>query len=211
MRLPLPVLLGLFAAFAAAPAFAAPPDELDFAVLRNGEPVGTHVVRFHGGDGDLQITVDTNVVVKMAMIPVYRFAHHDDEVWHGGHLISLASTTNDDGTRHTLSVTRTDAALAVTGDGNATRLPPDTVPASLWNPATVGQDRLLNTLDGHAMAIQVADLGDDTVAVGGAPRPARHYRMAGDLARELWYDASGTLIKVRFKAKDDSDIEYVLK
>jgi hypothetical protein len=211
MRLSLSAALAAFLAFGAAPAFAAPPPSLNFSVLRNGEPVGTHVVQFHGSDGDLQITVDTNVVVKIAMIAVYRFEHHDAEVWHGGHLISLASTTNDDGTRHKLSVTRTDAALVVNGDGNATRLPPETVPASLWNPATVGQTQLVNTLDGHAMAIQVADLGDDTVKVGGTPRPAHHYVMAGDLARELWYDASGTLIKVRFKAKDDSDIEYVLK
>lgn len=211
MRLPLTAALAALIACAAAPAFAAQPASLHFSVLRNGEPVGTHVVQFHGDDGDMQITVDTNVVVKIAMIPVYRFEHHDAEVWHGGHLISLASTTNDDGTKHKLSVTRTDAALAVTGDGNATRLPPETVPASLWNPATVGQTQLLNTLDGHAMAVHVADLGSDTVNVGGTPRAAHHYAMAGDLARELWYDASGTLIQVRFKAKDDSDITYVLK
>lgn len=211
MRLPLSAALAACLALGSAPAFAAPPSSLNFSVLRNGEPVGTHVVQFHGDDSDLQITVDTNVVVKIAMIAVYRFEHHDDEVWHGDHLISLASTTNDDGTRHKLSVTRSDAALAVTGDGNTTRLPPDTIPASLWNPATVGQTQLLNTLDGRAMAIRISDLGDDTVTVGGAPRPAHHYLMAGDLARELWYDASGTLIKVRFKAKDDSEIAYVLK
>lgn len=194
-------------------AFAQPrmPDSLNFTVLRNGDAVGHNTLTFRNDAKGLDVTVDTNVVVKIMIIPVYRFEHHDEEVWRDGHLIALSSTTNDDGTHHHLKVAADGTGLEVNGDDKASRLPPSLLPASLWNEATVRQATLLNTLDGRTMTVKVADLGSDTVMVHGQPRAARHYAVTGDLARELWYDADGTLVQVRFKAKDDSDILYVLK
>lgn len=203
------LLLGGGAALAAD---TIPRDALTFTVLRNGEAVGSHVLRFQATDGNgVQVSTDTNVVVKMAMIPVYRFEHHGREVWKDGHLVALTSETNDDGTRHALKVNGDGGGLSVNGDGKASRLPAETLPASLWNSGTVTRATLLNTLDGHAMDVHVADLGGDQVSVGGHAVPAHHYAMTGDLSRELWYDAAGTLVQVRFKAKDDSDIQYVLR
>ncbi|HLO77072.1 MAG TPA: DUF6134 family protein [Magnetospirillum sp.] len=197
-------------ASASAHALEAPREPLNFTVLRNGEPVGTHTLRFQRQSDGLSVAVDTNVVVKMALIPVYRFEHHGQETWQQDRLAALNSTTNDDGTHHTLKVAAGTAELRVDGDGVDTRLPPATLPASLWNRETVAQGTLMNTLDGRAMSVQVTDLGDETVTVHGQPRHARHYSMAGDLARELWYDPSGTLVQLRFKGKDGSDILYVL-
>lgn len=194
-----------------APARAATPKSLKFTVLRNGEAVGSQVVKFQDIGNRLDVTVDTAVVVKIAIIPVYRFEHHDKEVWQNGHLTRLSSKTNDDGTHHHLNVVAEPNSLDVKGDDKESHLPPSAIPASLWNPATVRQAMLMNTLDGHAMAVKVTDLGDDTVSVHGKPRLAHHYAMTGDLSRELWYDASGTLVQVRFKAKDDSNIRYVLR
>lgn len=187
------------------------PPALNFTVLRDGEAVGHHAVSFQPTPDGLKVQVDTQVVVKMAMIPVYRFEHHDEEVWQGGHLVGLASATNDDGTRHGVRAAAGADGLRVEGDGVASRLPAGTVPASLWNRDTIGQSGLMNTLDGHLMDVAVSDLGPDEVSVHGQPRPARHYRVAGELNRELWYDGAGTLVQVRFKAKDNSDIRYVLQ
>ncbi|MGE5516925.1 MAG: DUF6134 family protein [Bacteroidota bacterium] len=197
-------------AVTAAHAVEVPRDSLNFTVLRNGDVVGTHSVRFQPQPDGLRVAVDTNVVVKMAMIPVYRFEHHGQELWQNDQLVALNSTTNDDGTHHTLKVSAAASALDVNGDGTVSHLPSVTLPASLWNRATTTQSTLMNSLDGHAMAVHVSDLGDDTVTVHGQPRRAHHYAMAGDLARELWYDGSGTLVQLRFKGKDDSDIQYVL-
>lgn len=215
MRLAFLVPFAITLSLAAGAALAAdgfPRGPLSFTVLRNGDAVGTHTLRFQANaDNSLQVSTDTNVVVRMAMIPVYRFEHHGRELWKDGHLVALNSETNDDGTRHSLGVSAEDGGLAVNGDGNASRLPAETLPASLWNSGTVTRAALMNTLDGHAMAVRIADLGTEPVAVNGRTVPARHYAMAGDLSRELWYDGAGTLVQVRFKAKDDSNIQYVLR
>jgi len=57
-----------------------------------------------------------------------------------------------------------------------------------WNPAILEQSRLLNTQDGRFMPIQVAALGEETLAVAGTPVAAERFRLeAEDLRIDLWY------------------------
>lgn len=197
--------------FHAAPANAAPPPGgvLDFTVLRNGSEVGRHEMLFRSEADGLKIDIRTNVAVKVAFITAYRFEHEGHEVWQGAHLARLWSKTNDDGTKHVLDVTAGGDSLVVMADGKEPEKSTASIPASLWNERIVQQKSILNTLDGSRMAIQVADLGTEAVLVKGAKIPARHYAITGDLQREVWYDAQNVLVKVRFKAKDGSDIEYL--
>ena len=196
----------------AAPAWAVqfPAQPLSFTVLRDGDAVGTHVLRFQPQADGVTVDIQTKVLVKIAMIPVYRFEHHGHEQWRASQLVELDSTTNDDGTQHSVKAAADAGALDVKGDGHDSRLPAAILPASLWNRDAMSQSMLMNTLDGHAMKVNIADMGEDSVTVHGNLRPAHHYAMTGDLSRELWYDGQGTLVQVRFKAKDDSDIRYVL-
>jgi geranylgeranyl diphosphate synthase type II len=41
--------------------------------------------------------------------------------------------------------------------------------------------------------------------------PATYYRYTGDLLAELWYDDDGRWVKMRFKGRDGSMIEYVCR
>ncbi|MEK9970520.1 MAG: DUF6134 family protein [Ferrovibrio sp.] len=190
---------------------AAPPPggALNFTVMRNGSEVGKHEMLFRNETDGLKIDIRTNVAVKVAFITAYRFEHEGHEVWQGGRLVRLWSKTNDDGTKHVLDVTAGGSDLVVMADGKDAEKATVSIPASLWNERIVQQRSILNTLDGTRMAIQVADLGTEAVAVQGGRVPARHYSITGDLQRELWYDAQNVLVKVRFKAKDGSDIEYL--
>ena len=195
----------------ALPAIAAPPPggSLDFTVLRNGSQVGRHEMLFRNEADGLKIDIRTNVAVKVAFITAYRFEHEGHEIWQNGRLIRLWSKTNDDGTPHVLDVSAGGNELSVMADGREAERATVSIPASLWNERIVQQRSILNTLDGSRMTIAVADLGPETVPVKGRPVPARHYSITGDLQRELWYDAQNVLVKVRFKAKDGSDIEYL--
>lgn len=211
MRLRHLAVFGLFAIFAVDAAASEPQAPLAFTVLRDGDKVGSNIIRFQPQPGGVNVTIDTQILVKIAMIPVYRFEHHGEETWRDGRLQSLTSNTNDDGKRHALQVAAGQDQLQIDGDGQHKLMPNDAVPASLWNSTLVTQSSLLNTLDGSAMAVKIADLDQDKVSVHGQEQLAHHYAVTGDLKREVWYDASGSLVQVRFKAEDDSKIEYVLK
>jgi hypothetical protein len=134
-------------------------------------------------------------------------------LWRGGHLAALDSKTDDDGTKHTLAITTGKDGLNVVGDGKTSTVNTAIVPASLWPPGTakVGDTKLLNTLDGHLMSVNVRYDGEENVQAGAKSVKARHFVITGELKRELWYDTNWMLVKARFKGSDGSDIQYVLK
>jgi len=187
--------------------------DLEFTVLRDGSEVGSHVIRFHNAGDEVKVDVETHVNVKLPLIgiSVYHFEHAGQEVWRGGELIALKSTTDDDGEAKAVKVWRDGDVLHVESRDEEHRSSGGLLPASLWHPELVHHSVLLNTLDGHEMQVTVTDQGKDDVNVHGRTVSARHVLVSGGLNRELWYDANGVLVKVSFAAKDDSRIEYVLK
>lgn len=76
------VMVGLFSLLAFHAGAAEPPHEpLNFTVLRNGDVVGSHSIRFRPSGDDMDVDIETHIVVKIAIVPVYRFEHHGQEIW----------------------------------------------------------------------------------------------------------------------------------
>ena len=215
MRIPseIAVLAVVAAMLAAGPARAAtvPSGDLSFTVLRNGDPIGTDVLTFQKRSDHLIVHVKTDIAVKVAFITVYRFRHQSREVWTDGRMTFIESTTDDDGTPHTLHAESTKGELVVDGDSKRSIAPAQIVPASLWDHDIVTSRTLLNTLNGTQMAINVRDLGPEQVVVHGRPITARHFVLTGQLERELWYDDAGILVQAKFKGSDGSSIVYALR
>jgi Domain of unknown function (DUF6134) len=203
----------LSAAVAAARAVPVPDDGvLQFDVVRKGEPIGTQVLTFQRNSGRLDVTVKTRIAVKIAFITAYRFEYDGHEVWQDGKLIEMETSTDDDGTAHTLTVSADDEGeLRVVGDGKEMQANADAIPATLWNPASVRTRDLMDALVGKHLEVAVADVGDEIVTARGKPVKAHHYSMTGELARELWYDEDGVLVRMTLKGKDGSDVAYVLR
>jgi hypothetical protein len=213
------IALGLILGLATLPGVAMPAKaeaiptdgRLDFTVYRDGDEVGSSEILFRQSGDQTEVDVVTEIVVTVAFVPVFRFEHEAHEVWKDGHLVSLVSQTNDDGTAHQLEVRESDASLDVVGDGVSSKAEMSIIPASLWNPQIVEQSTILNSLSGEELAVQVAYIGEEEVAVKGNQVPARHYSMTGQFERELWYDDDGVLVRIEFKGKDGSDIQYVIE
>ena len=188
-----------------------PPDgELDFIVLRDGSQVGTHRIDFHRNGDALEVDIRTRIAVQMLFVTVFRFEHDGHEVWRDNRLVEMETKTNDDGTDHTLVATSDGGdELKIVGDGNARVARAGVIPASLWNHTFLDSKDLLNSLDGSDLAIDVAFKGDEPVTVHGKSVPSKHYSMTGDFERELWYDQDWVLVKIAFKGKDGSDIQYL--
>jgi hypothetical protein len=198
----------------AAPALASGvPDDgvLDFAILRNGEEIGRHTLRFETRGQDLNVRVTASVDFWFGFIPLYRFDHQALEVWRSGALLRMSATTMDNGDDFEIEVRRDGADLTLTLNGETTPLDADIVPASLWNIALVTRDQILDPADGEIMTVVTRDAGAQTIRVRGREVVAQHYIMTGDFERDLWYDRQGVLMQVRFKGDDGSDILYQLR
>lgn len=188
--------LGIASTAIAAPADSVPASgRLAFDVIRKGKDVGDYLVTFRGKGPDLNVTINTDVTVKLPVIgvSVYKFRQQSTETWRGGKLAALSSKTDDNGTPHSISV-------------GATPL----IPASLWSADLLAARQVLNTINGGTDTISVRKLGTESVATGSGSVKAAHYAVSGGLNRELWY-ADGKLVHVRFKADDGSVIDYALR
>jgi hypothetical protein len=198
MRALLTVLILLAGLAEAEAAMRGVPDggQLAFTVVRNGDPIGRHVYSFES-QGSLEIVrVQTRILYVLLGIPFYRFEHDSKEVWQKGHLVSLVSSTNDDGKQIELDLRAEGANLVGTLNGNPLKLENTTLPASLWNPATTKASSLADTVDGDRLEVE-------------SKRQDDYFTLSGKLNRDLWYDKEGVLTQTRFTARDGSEIRYV--
>ena len=195
------ILIAALAAMIGTGAIAAPkasvPEsgKLQFDVIRKGRDIGDYTLKFRGKGDDLTVSVLTDVMVRVPVIGVsaYNFNQTGTETWKNGKLAALETTTDDNGTAHSIRV-------------GATAL----VPASLWSADIVKSTQILNTIDGSTDRISVRNLGTETVETGHGAVEAQHFAISGDLQRELWF-ADAKLVHVRFQADDGSQIDYVLR
>ncbi len=197
---------------AAAPAFldAAVAQTLSYAIVRNGETIGTHSFAFRHRPGTTEVTVDASIRVRVLSVTAYYFEQHGIEVWEGDRLKALTFSTDDDGQKHKVASEAKAGKLLVTVDGQ-TMEADEMPPASLWRLPPPHATQLLDPFDGKPARVTAIDAGEDVVPVRGKATRARHWVWDGEMKRDLWYDAADTLVQVRIKGDDGSDIYYVLK
>jgi Domain of unknown function (DUF6134) len=188
----------------------AAPAALRFEARRDGDPIGHHTVSFDQRAARLIVEIEISLTVTFAFIPVFRYRHRNREVWADGRLVALDSKTDDDGAMHRVSAQADGRQLLVEGTGGRLTLPGDTLPTSYWNDATVTRQAWLNTQDGRLVRSTVEALPPEPILAAGRTVEAEHYRLAGDIDCDLWYQA-GRWSKLRFVTSDGSTIDYLLE
>lgn len=179
-----------------------------FTVLRDGTPVGTHTVDFRREGRDLIVDSRFDVTVKLLFVTAYSFRYEATDRWRDGCLVDLRAITDDDGTRSAVTAALENGALRVVGPAGSDKAPAEIFPTHHWNAGVVGSQKILNTITGKVGSIGFIDGGIEPVEVNGQRLPARRYAYSGDLENEVWYDAQGRWVKMRFAGKDGSTIEY---
>lgn len=196
--------LALMLTLVVAPVFAAIPEDkaLDFQVLRGGDEIGTHSLRFEERGEELHVFVEIELEVSLVFIPVYSYSHRNHEVWRDGKLVSLSSETDDDGTQYQVEARATDDGLQVSSSeqGEFTA-PADMLTTSYWNPDAMGHERLLDTQFGRIVELQVDEQGRESLETQEGSVETTRYSVNGDLNLEIWYDREGRWSGLEFEAR----------
>lgn len=182
---------------------------LAYDILKEGEPIGEETVTIRQDGARTSVAVTARTDVTMLFLK-FRYRHARQETWVDGRLAEMRADTDDDGTKHALAAAWTPAGATLTVDGAARQIPAESLPLTLWTPEVLTRTTLLSVIDGEAWRVRAKDLGADQVRAGGGPRAARHWRLEGDIARDLWYAPDGTLLKIAFERRG-FPIEYVLR
>lgn len=185
-------------------------NQITFDVERDGDVVGRYVIDFTRTDQGVLAEARVDVDVNLLFVPVYSLRYHARELWSGGELLSIEASTDDDGDLVHLQATRDAEGLQVQTNNGAYETPA-VLPISHWNAALLEGGPLLNGMTGEVDEVQVFDQGLDTVSTRNGSLRARHYLYSGDLNGEIWYDEDGRWVKLRFRAKDGSMIDYICR
>ena len=184
---------------------------LSFAVHRNGEAIGRHTLTFRHNGPDLTVSTSIDLAVKVMGFTAYRYTHRAQEAWNGDAFQSVAAQTDDNGTQHAVRARRTAAGIDVQRTSGRELMPAGILPSSHWNVRQLQQSSLLNTQNGTQARVQITPLGRARVKTASGWIDASHYRYAGDVTKDQWFDDRGRWVKTTFKASDGSTIEYILQ
>ena len=178
-----------------------------FAILRNGEQIGTSTVRVQRQGDETTVETATEIRVTIAYVTVYRFAKRQTERWIGGGFAGLSAVTDDNGKVTQVTATRSGPRLSVNVDGRLGDIEA-VAPANLWDPSVLRLTRALNTTDGTIIPVSVTDRGKEQIVVRGHSVAAHRYAIKTTGAQDAWYDGQQRLVKLELRGSDGSTIVH---
>lgn len=185
-------------------------EEIRFDVRRNGTPVGSHTVSFTREGGKIATATRFEVAVDVLIFTAYRYVYASQGTWSGGCLVGLTAAVDDNGKESAVRVRQDGGVLSVAGPLGEAVADRRTLPTEHWDYAVVGAAAVINTITGRVNRVNIAAAGTETVQTAdGRALTARRYVYRGELDNEVWYDAKGRWVKMRFPGADGSTIEYV--
>jgi hypothetical protein len=195
-------------AFGANAAPGASIETLRFAIMRNGDQIGTHTVEINRGPKETSVNMSTELAVKVMFITAYHMQFTTSEKWVGGKLVALNSESDDNGTKHKVSAALKGNGLEVDADGKTSTVDKNIMPATLWNHEVVKRSQVLDPKDGGVVPITVTDQGVEELTIDARTVKARHYVLKGKFPQDVWYDEKGRLVQSSLVAPDGSVILY---
>lgn len=192
------------------PAFAGPAEppvtlHRVFDIVREGTQIGTNTLDFSRQGDATTVKVVTHILVKIMFVNAYRYEHVETAMFKSNQLVSFNSTTDENGTNHSIDAHEASGKLALTVDGASVDAPKTIYPAIIFSPDITGKSQLFDPGNGKRLSAKGEDLGKETVTIRGVPQELRHIRLTGTFGRDLWFDRDG-LVKMTMLGPDNSKI-----
>jgi hypothetical protein len=183
-------------------------DSVRYGIYRKNKRIGGHTLSFLTESNKTTVSVESRIKITVLKVPVYRFDYQSVETWKDGMLQEVTASVNDNGDKHTVAAKRSAQSMLLTDrDGNTSQSNVNYT-SNHWNINVLQQDVLFNTLTGRANKVELETLGPETLTINKQAIQANHFRYAGDLDTEVWYDNFDRWVMLRFEGKDGSVIEY---
>ena len=181
---------------------------LSFDVYRNGDLVGYQNVTFSRKNDALAVDIDFKLTIKALYITFYKMTYRSDSLWKNDELVALDARTDQNGEVTTVKAKAESGKLEVDGPNGKASAPLGIYPTDHWNAGVIDSTRLVNTINGHINHVRLVRQGEDKVETERGPIEATHYKYTGEIQNDVWYDAEGRWVQMKFKGGDGSTIEF---
>ena len=182
-----------------APVGAAEVETRDFQVLVDGKVAGNAQMTITKQDeGGFVMSCDTDLRVRVLLV-TYTYSYRGREEWKDGRLVRFASTGNDDGKRFDVAAAAEGEKLRIRANNQERTVRGDVWLTSYWKQpekSLVNQDIAIIDCDtGRELTARVVFVGEEQRTVAGTAQTVHHFRLQGKTVVDLWYDASGRLVR----------------
>ena len=187
-------------------------DGIDFDVIREGEKIGIHEVRFDRDADGWNVRSLVDLEVRFLALFVFRYRYEAHARWVKGELQRLRTDAIDDGERSFMIATRSGDVMQIRFKDQAYTTEAPIIPTNHWNADVLGKERVLNTITGNVNEVRLVAKGREPVSTERGDVIANRYTYTGDLVdTEVWYDDAGRWVKLRFLGRDGTPIEYACR
>lgn len=200
------------ALLAPAPAFATAGQEWRFRVLLDEREIGSHRFSVTERDGERVVESDASFAVRLLFVDAYRYVHSARERWRGDCLESIEARTEDNGRELSVSGVRDGERLELTTPHGPASLPGCVMSFAYWNPAMLGQPRLLNAQTGEHTEVRVEPLGNEPLRVRDRQVLAQRYAVHADGFRvDLWYAPGNRWVQLESRTAGGQRLRYLIQ
>ncbi len=182
--------------------------EYTFTVMRNDDPIGRHYIAIKVDGSHIEINERTDIEVRLAAIPVYRFAFRGRQLWEDGRLVGMNGRTNNNGKLLEVNVRPDGEGYVRTVNDRVDRFDKSTHVFALWNIDTLKHRSFFSIAEDDTLEVSFQYVGREKLTVAGQVLHVDHYAMRGSEARDLWYDHAGHLVKVEMQRRG-SEIQFI--
>jgi hypothetical protein len=188
-------------------------NEMFFDVYRKGQKVGEQSMYFsRNSAGDLFVEVNFHLGVDVLFFTAYTYDYKSSEIWRGNKVIALTAHVDDDGKVAATSARMDDGVFKIEGPKGTVLASTWVFPTNHWHRGQVETSVILNTLTGTLAHVKTERRGIEKVPTGQGPVDAEKFTYTGDLHdTDVWYTADGRWVKMAFKAKDKSTVEFICR
>jgi hypothetical protein len=182
------------------------PQDMVFRVHRGSSPMGWLRTSFTRDGDRLTVRTKLELSVYIAFVRAFRYEHTSEEVFQAGKIVSITADTNDDGKQYRVRATPVGGNVRVEGPLETVTAPATTLTTnSVWNPAFVRQQMLIDCEKGRYVPLRVQPLGDKSVTVAKMTRSAIGYRTTLPYAdADLFYDGAGIWVHAVYRTKGET-------
>jgi hypothetical protein len=186
-------------------------DAWRFRVYLDDREIGYHNFYLQQSGDTRELRSEAHFEYRLMFVKLFHYEHENTETWKGDCLRSIESRTDSNGEPYRVDGRLETGRFRVEGNAGEADLPECVMSFAYWNPAFLGQGRLLNTQNGEFLDVDISQPVAEPLSVRGEQQPSYRYRLeAGELRLDLWYSADNEWLALESEVRGGRKLRYEL-